>query len=98
MEYNLVIEDDVDMCVDPHTPLCVSFQPRNKDTLPIGSQLTIRHMNLAQVKKFIVADIKFFHKKHVDSQTLVVLYNNHLLPQGDVLQSLVDIDALPSAT
>lgn len=98
MEYNLVIEDNVDVCLNPHTQLNVSFQPRNKDTLPIGSELLIRHMKLAHLQKFIVADIKFFHKKIVEGEKVAVFYNNHPLRQGEVLQTLIDIDALPSAT
>jgi hypothetical protein len=98
MEYNLVIEDNVDVCVDPHTPLNVSFQPRNKVTLPIGSELLIRHMTLDQLQKFIVADIKFFHKKSIEGKKVAVFYNNHPLRKGDILQNLIHIDALPKET
>ena len=96
MEYNLVIETDVDVCIDTHASLEVSVRPKSKSAYPLGSQLVINTMNLAQLQKFIAADIKFFHKVNFESNLIAVFYKNHPLPQGSVLKSMIAIDALPN--
>ena len=96
MEYNLLIETDVDVCIDTQTSLEVYFRPRSKGAYHIGLWVVINAMDLAQLQKFISADIKFFHKVDFESNRIAVFYKNHPLPQGNVLKNMMAIDALPN--
>ncbi len=94
MEYNLVIESDVDVVLNPKETCKLSFKPK-LNALPLGSETDcLPMMTLVHLQKIIVSEIKFFHKQSIDPTTITVYYSNHMLCEGKVLESLCRIDAL----
>ena len=95
MNYLLQIESDVDVCLDESDNVDVSFVPMDRDALPLGGYVQLSDMTYVDIKKYIASQIKFYHKRQVNCNTIKVFYNNIELSKGIVLDSLINIQALP---
>ena len=95
MNYLLQIESNVDVCLDESDNLDVSFVPMDRDALPLGGQVQLSDMSYVEIKKYIASQIKFYHKRQVNYNSIKVFYNNVELSKGIVLDSLINIQALP---
>lgn len=94
MAYNLIIESEMDIALDPHNTCQISFQPRDK-ALALGSQIDcLPMMTLVHIQKIIASEIKFFHKKNMSWANIQVYYLDHKLGEGKVLESICGIDAI----
>ena len=95
MKYDLRIESDVEVCLDQTDVLDVSFHPISENALPLGGHLQLYNMTYNQIKKYIASQIHFYHKntKKVDFEQIKVLYLNRELSSGDVLSSMINIEA-----
>lgn len=91
----LEIESNVDVCLDKSDNLDVSFLPINRDALPLGGYVQLSDMTYVEIKKYIASQIKFYHKRQVDYNRIKVFFNNVQLSKGIVLDSLMNIQALP---
>ena len=97
MEYNLEIEDNIDVTLDPNRSWTLSFVPRTKTSLPLGCQSEcLPIMTLRHVQKIITSNIKVFHKQCVDFTKINVYYLGHKLGEGKVLKSMANIESLPN--
>lgn len=95
MKYDLRIDSDVGVCLHETDILDVSFHPMCKNALPLGGHLQLFNMTYNQVKRYIASQIHFYHKhaKKVDFEQIKVLYLNRELSNGDVLNSMISIEA-----
>ena len=95
MNYLLEIESYVDVCLDESDNLDVSFVPMDRDAPSLGGYVGLSDMTYVEIKKYIASQIKFYHKRQVNYNSIKVFYNNVELSEGIVLDSLINIQALP---
>lgn len=97
MEYNLELVDDIDMTISTQGKYNVQFNTRG-DAPPISTMLElIPVFTRLHLKKFIGAEIKFYHKKQVDVDTISIFYMEKQLGEGKVLTTMAHIEALPTS-
>ena len=93
MEYDLIIESDVDITLDPRETYTISFKPRGNAPMLGSETQCLSMMTLLHIQKIIASEIKFFHKKNMDPTKIQVHYLGHKLDEGKVLESICRIDA-----
>lgn len=98
MQYDLVLDDYVDVALDRQATYNMSFKPRNSTTLHIGSETEcLSMMTLAHLQKIIASDIKFFHKKNMEFGNIDIYYQGYKLPTGKVIDNMCFIESLPKS-
>ena len=83
-----------------HDSVTIEMRPRNKETLPLGFQLEIDKDAITdvQLKRYIAADIKFFHKKQIVLNNIKIFYRDNQIGKGAVLNIMQQIDAMPTVS